>query len=109
MLFFLTGIPLGASKGGGYDKEGEKKDADNNAGRSGVVSVVSVVRNTFWVSSAHPVKAAPARKKEQLERILFQIFYYLTAGHLLESKSLMEVLIVVKILLTWLSFIAFTW
>ena len=41
--------------------------------------------------------------------MLFQIFYYLTAGHLLESKSLMEVLIVVKILLTWLSFIAFTW
>ena len=87
------------------NKEGEKKDADNNA----VVSVVSVIRNTFWVGSAHPVKAAPARKKEQLERILFQIFYYLTAGHLLESKSLTEVLIAVKILLTWLSFMAFNW
>ena len=87
------------------NKEGEKKDADNNA----VVSVVSVIRNTFWVGSAHPVKAAPARKKEQLERILFQIFYYLTAGHLLESKSLMEVLMFVKILVTWLSFIVFTW
>ena len=94
------------------NKEGEKKDADNNAGGSGVgsvVSVVSVIRNTFWVGSAHPVKAAPARKKEQLERILFQIFYYLIAGHLLESKSLMVVLMFVKILVTWLSFIVFTW
>ena len=98
------------------NKEGKEKDTDNNAGGSRVifvVSVVSVVRNTFWVGSAHPVKAAPARKKEQfflqLERILFQIFYYFTAGHLLESKSLMEVLIVVKILLTCLSFISFTW
>ena len=92
------------------NKEGKKKDADNNAGASGVgsvVSVVSVIRNTFWVGSAHPVKAAPARKKEQLERILFQIFYYLTAGHLLESKSLMEVLRFVKIMLIWLSFCAF--
>ena len=92
------------------NKEGKKKDADNNAGGSGevsVVSVVSVVRNTFRVGSAHPVKAAPARKKEQLERILFQIFYYLTAGHLLESKSLMEVLRFVKIMLIWLSFMAF--
>ena len=26
MLFFLTGIPLGASKSGGDDKEGEKKE-----------------------------------------------------------------------------------
>ena len=26
MLFFLTGIPLGASKGGGDDKEGEKEE-----------------------------------------------------------------------------------
>ena len=94
------------------NKEGKEEDADNNAGGSGVISVlsvVSVIRNTFWVGSAHPVKAAPARKKEQLERILFQIFYYLTAGHLLESKSLTEVLIVVKILLTWLSFMAFNW
>ena len=94
------------------NKEGKEEDADNNAGGSGVgsvVSVVSVVRNTFWVGSAHPVKAAPARKKEQLERILFQIFYYLTAGHLLESKSLMVVLMFVKILVTWLSFIVFTW
>ena len=92
------------------NKEGEKKDADNNAGGSGevsVVSVVSVIRNTFWVGSAHPVKAAPARKKEQLERILFQIFYYLTAGHLLESKSLTWVLTCVKILLTCPSFLAF--
>ena len=92
------------------NKEGKEKDADNNAGGSGevsVVSVVSVVRNTFGVGSAHPVKAAPARKKEQLERILFQIFYYLIAGHLLESKSLMEVLMFVKIMLIWLSFCAF--
>ena len=49
------------------NKEGEKKDADNNAGGSGVVSVVSVIRNTFWVGSAHPVKAAPARKKNNLK------------------------------------------
>ena len=51
------------------NKEGKEKDADNNAGGSGVfsvVSVVSVVRNTFWVGSAHPVKAAPARKKKNL-------------------------------------------
>ena len=92
------------------NKEGKEKDADNNAGGSGVVSVVSVVsviRNTFWVGSAHPIKAAPARKKEQLERILFQIFYYLIAGHLLESKSLMEVLRFVKIMLIWLSFMVF--
>ena len=92
------------------NKEGKEKDADNNDGGFGVgsvVSVVSVIRNTFWVGSAHPVKAAPARKKEQLERILFQIFYYLTAGHLLESKSLMEVLRFVKIMLIWLSFCAF--
>ena len=78
------------------NKEGKGEDADNNAGGSGVVSVVSVIRNTFWVGSAHPVKAAPARKKEQLERILFQIFYYLIVGHLLKSKSLMEVLRFVK-------------
>ena len=92
------------------DNKKGKKDADNNAGGSGevsVVSVVSVIRNTFWVGSAHPVKAAPARKKEQLERILFQIFYYLTAGHLLESKSLTCVLTCVKILLTCPSFMAF--
>ena len=89
------------------NKEGKEEDADNNAGGSGVVSVVFVVRNTFWVGSAHPVKAAPARKKERLERILFQIFYYLIAGHLLESKSLMEVLRFVKIMLIWLSFCAF--
>ena len=92
------------------NKEGKEKDADNNDGGFGVgsvVSVVSVVRNTFGVGSAHPVKAAPARKKEQLERILFQIFYYLIAGHLLESKSLMEVLMFVKIMLIWLSFMAF--
>ena len=88
------------------NKEGEKKDADNNAVVS-VVSVVSVIRNTFWVGSAHPVKAAPARKKEQLERILFQIFYYLIVGHLLKSKSLMEVLSFVKIMLIWLSFMVF--
>ena len=89
------------------NKEGKEKDADNNAGVVSAVSVVSIVRNTFWVGSAHPVKAAPARKKEQLERILFKIFYYLTAGHLLESKSLMEVLRFVKIMLIWLSFMAF--
>ena len=92
------------------NKEGKEEDADNNAGGSGevsVVSVVSVVRNTFWVGSAHPVKAAPARKKEQLERILFQIFYYLIVGHLLKSKSLMEVLSFVKIMLIWLSFMVF--
>ena len=60
-----------------------------------------------------PCQGCSCQKKEQfvlqLERILFQIFYYLIAGHLLESKSLMEVLILVKILLTWLSFMAFTW
>ena len=39
--------------------------------------------------------------------MLFQIFYYLTAGHLLESKSLMEVLRFVKIMLIWLSFMVF--
>ena len=98
------------------NKEGKEENTDNKAGGSGVVSVVSVVsviRNTFWVGSAHPVKAAPGRKKEQfvlqLERILFQIFYYLIAGHLLESKSLMEELRFVKAMLTWLSLIAFTW
>ena len=55
------------------NKEGKEKDADNNAGGSGVgseVSVVSVIRNTFWVGSAHPVKAAPARKKNNLSSML---------------------------------------
>ena len=46
------------------NKEGKEKDTDNNAGGSGVGSVVSIVRNTFGVGSTHPVKAAPARKKE---------------------------------------------
>ena len=59
------------------NKEGEKKDADNNA----VVSVVSVIRNTFWVGSAHPVKAAPAKKRTTWKNLVPDLL-------LLDSRAL---------------------
>ena len=47
MLFFLTGIPLGASKGGGDDKEVEKEERHALSWRAAAAADVGKRREHF--------------------------------------------------------------
>jgi len=101
------------------NKEGEEEDADNNAGGSRLISILRLggrlILNTFRVGGTNSLEAGPlGQKKYNLASITItmrescKIFDYLTAGHLLESKSLTEVLMCVMILLICSSFNLFT-
>ena len=101
------------------NKEGEEEDADNNAGGSRLISILRLggrlILDTFGVGGTNPLEAGPVGAKKytlssisMMRREFCKIFDYLTAGHLLESKSLTEVLMCVMILLICSSFNLFT-